>query len=151
MQFKPTTTRRGLLFVAGTVWAGAGGMLAYRGIAFIEEAALHPVALLLTAAVGGVFFFSLMFRKISARHIARILHIAHERPCLFSFLGWKSYFMMGLMISMGVLLRKASFVPRDELGTAYVTMAVPLLASSFRFFRTGATMQLPLARSRGND
>jgi hypothetical protein len=140
MHLKPTTTRRGLLFMAGIVWAVAGGILGYRGIRFIEQAALHPAALLLVAAVGGALFFVFMFQKISGRHIVRILHITHDRPCLFSFVGWKSYLMMGLMITMGVLLRKASFIPREELGTAYVTMAVPLLASSFRFFRTGATM-----------
>lgn len=137
MQLKPTTTRRGLLFMAGVVWAIAGGILAYRGVRFIDEAALHPVVLFLVGATGGALFFAFMFRKISARHIFRILHITHERPCLFSFLSWKSYLMMALMITLGVLLRSAGFIPREELGTAYVMMAVPLLASSVRFFSTG--------------
>jgi hypothetical protein len=126
--------------MAGIVWAFAGGMLAYRGVRFIDEASMHPVVLFLLGALGGVFFFAFMFRKISARHILRILHIAHERPCLFSFLSWRSYIMMALMISFGVLLRSASFIPHEDLGTVYVMMAVPLLASSARFFKTGAIM-----------
>ncbi len=137
MVLKPTTTRRGLLFMAGVVWAVAGGILAYRGLNFIGEAAPHPVVLFVIGAAGGALFFVVMFRTISARHIFRIVHITHERPCLFSFLGWKSYLMMALMITLGMLLRNASFVPRDELGTAYLMMAVPLLASSYRFFHTG--------------
>ena len=140
MQLKPATTRRGLLFMAGIVWAIAGGILGYRGVGFIDEAALHPIVLFLVGAAGGALFFAFMFRRISARHVLRILHIPHERPCMFSFLSWKSYVMMALMITLGVLLRSASFIPREQLGTLYVTMAVPLLASSFRFFRTGAGM-----------
>jgi len=140
MLLKPTTTRRGLLFVAGTVWAIAGGLLAYRGLSFIAEEALHPVVLFVIGAAGGALFFVVLFRKISARHILRILRITHERPCLFSFFGWKSYLMMGLMITLGILLRNASFIPRVELGTAYLMMAVPLLASSFRFFHSGVKM-----------
>ncbi len=137
MLLKPTTTRRGLLFMAGAVWALAGGLLGYRGIRYVDDAALHPFVLVLVGAVGGVFFFALVFRKISARHIHRILGIKHERPCLFSFLSWRSYVLMGLMISLGILLRSAAFIPRDELGTAYVMMAVPILVSSSRFFRQG--------------
>ncbi len=140
MLCKPTTTRRGLLFMAGIVWAIAGGILAYRGAGYIDEAALHPLVPFLIGAAGGALFFGLMFRKISARHIFRILHIPHERPCLFSFLSWKSYLMMSLMISLGILLRRASFIPHDGLGTAYIMMAVPLLASSARFFRTGLAL-----------
>jgi hypothetical protein len=138
MLLKPATTRRGLLFMAGTAWAIAGGILAYRGVRFIDEAALHPVVLFLVGAVGGALFFAFMFRRVSARHIARIQNIAHERPCLFSFLSWKSYIMMTLMISLGVLLRSASFIPRDGLGTFYIMMSVPLLVSSFRFYRAGS-------------
>jgi hypothetical protein len=134
---KPTTTRRGLLFLAGIVWAIAGGILAYRGMNFIDETALHPVVLFLVGASGGVLFFVFLFKKISARHILRILGITYERPCLFSFLSWKSYLVMTLMITLGVLVRSASWIPREELGTAYIMMAVPLLTSSFRFFKTG--------------
>ena len=137
MLLKPTTTRRGLFFMAGVAWAVAGGILGYRGVRFIDEAALHPVVFFLIGAAGGALFFALMFRRISARHILRILHIPHERPCMFSFLSWKSYIMMALMISLGVFMRSASFIPREQLGTFYITMAVPLLASSVRFFRTG--------------
>src|SRR5512140_1275963 len=137
MLLKPTTTRRGLLFMAGGVWAIAGGILAYRGVRFIDEAAVHPAVLFVVGGAGGALFFALMFRKISARHVFRILHITHERPCLFSFLSWRSYTIMALMIALGVLLRRASFIPHAGLGTAYVMMAVPLLASSFRFFRSG--------------
>ena len=140
MLLKPTTTRRGLLFMAGMVWAMAGGILAYRGVSFIDEAALHPVVLFLIGAAGGALFFGIMFRRISARHIYRIVHISHEHPCLFSFLSWKSYLLMACMITLGVLLRSAAFIPREEIGTAYVMMAIPLLASSFRFFRTGVGM-----------
>ena len=139
MLLKPTTTRRGLLFMAGIVWAVAGGILAYRGVGFIDEAALHPVVLFLIGTAGGAFFFAFMFRKISARHVFRILHITHERPCLFSFLSWKSYLMMALMITVGVLLRRTSFIPHEDLGTAYLMMAVPLLTSSFRFFQTAVS------------
>jgi len=40
------------------------------------------------------------------------------------------------MISMGIVLRKSEVVSPEYLSFMYVTMGIPLLMSSFRFYYT---------------
>lgn len=60
-----------------------------------------------------------------------------DYPCLFSFFNVRSYLVMILMISMGITLRLSGWVPALYLSAVYLTMSVPLLLSSVRFYRTG--------------
>lgn len=122
------------MFMAAVVWLFVGSMLFVKGFAFMlgNDTGL---ALELSVSVSlGLMFFALLFSKIVAKHVARILNIKHERPCLFSFFNWKSYLMMGTMISSGISLRTFHLVPMAYLSCFYVTMGTPLLLSSYRFF-----------------
>jgi hypothetical protein len=135
--FKPGIPKRWLLFLASLVWACAGGILAARGYFLIMEALSPHAPRLELGLVGGVFFFLLLFRRISARHIRRIDGLLPERPCMFSFFNWRSYGMMALMIGLGIVLRKSRLIPTDDLGTFYISMGIPLLFSSVRFAHRG--------------
>lgn len=131
---KPVVNRHYLMFMAAMVWLFAGCMLFVKGFAFMPGN-YSDLALELSISVSfGLLFFALMFSKIVAKHIARILNIKHDRPCLFSFFNWKSYLMMGTMISLGVLLRSFQLVSLVYLSCFYVAMGIPLLLSSYRFF-----------------
>lgn len=133
--YKPAINKRYLMFVAALVWFFAGGMLFYKGISFmIENPSFIEIKLAISIVIG-LLFFAIMFSKIVAKHITRILNIKHEKPCLFSFFSWKSYLMMGLMISIGILLRTFKVVPMEYLSCFYVAMGTPLLISSHRFIQ----------------
>ena len=101
--------------------------------------------------VGGIIFYLLLFSGLSAKHTLRILEMTEMRPCLFSFFNVRSYLMMVLMISMGITLRKSGVVPPDYLSVLYLTMSVPLLLSSLRFYYTGFFYRkiLPVAGQSG--
>lgn len=71
------------------------------------------------------------------KHSRRIINMEEQRPCLFSFFNFRSYLMMALMISMGILLRKTGIVPLSYLSFFYILMGIPLLMSSFRFYYYG--------------
>lgn len=133
--FKPGVPKRYLMFVAALVWLFAGCMLVYKGLLFmiIDDLQVLIIKLLISISLG-LLFFVLMFSKIAAKHVSRILNIKHENPCLFSFFNWKSYLMMGSMITLGILLRTFHLVPMFYLSCFYVAMGTPLLLSSSRFF-----------------
>ena len=57
-----------------------------------------------------------------------------EKPVLFSFFNLKSYLMMFSMISLGITLRLSVLVTPEHLALMYVTMGIPLLMSSIRFY-----------------
>lgn len=132
-KFKPSVPKRYLMLVAASVWLFAGGMLLYKGLSVMIYVDFMVLKLLISVALGIVFFF-LLFSRIVKKHIARIIGLKSKSPCFFSFFSWKSYLLMGFMISMGILLRKSNLLSPEYLAAFYVTMATPLLISSFYFF-----------------
>jgi hypothetical protein len=132
-RIKPGVSRRTLFFVAAGAWLTAGSILLYRG----EQALGGDIMLTLCGVGGGLVFFRFLFQRITGRHIKRIRSIVHARPCLFSFLDWRGYGLMTLMISGGILVRTSGVVPPLLLGALSVGMGTPLVISSLRFAGAG--------------
>jgi hypothetical protein len=109
-------------------------------LAFADHLLLH-VAI---ALVGGIAFFFLLFKKISRKHVRRILAIDIAKPCLFSFFDFKGYVMMALMITGGLLIRAFKLIEPSILYTFYACMGTPLLLSATRFYHSFATYANPV-------
>ncbi len=129
-----TVSKRVLLFEAALVWTFAGGMLLFRGSSMLEASSGFSWLKIITCICSGVIFFVLVFTKISRKHVDRINNLFGERHFFYEFFNFKSYLMMAGMITMGILLRKSLIVPLASLSLAYITMGIPLLFSSFRFY-----------------
>ncbi len=132
--FIPCVSKRYLLLIAALVWTFAGGMLLYRGYSLNNPLPAYWEVKLLLCLIAGLIFFLLLFNRISAKHIRRIRNLHQEHPGMFSFFNLKSYMMMFLMITLGVSLRKSGTIAPEYLSLLYVTMGIPLLMSSFRFY-----------------
>jgi len=139
---KPATSRRNLLFIAALVWTFAGGMLLTKGIVMMGIQTDFLLVRIIASLIGGAVFYAVLFTKISKKHIARIIRMKNDRPFIFSFFNFRSYFMMAVMISMGVFLRKSGIVSPFYLSVLYVTMGIPLFASAFRFYYSGIYYRL---------
>lgn len=134
--FIPRVSKHYLLLVAALVWTFAGGMLLFRGLTINNPLPAHWELKLLLCIVAGLLFFRLLFNRISAKHVLRIKNLPIERPTIFSFFNLKSYLMMFSMIALGITLRLTGAVSPEYLSFMYVTMGIPLLMSSFRFYST---------------
>ena len=133
-KLKPGVPRRWLLILAALAWTFAGGMLLWKGINYGQATA--GLAWKVPVGTGlGIVFYLLVFRKLSAKHSRRILELEADRPCMFSFFSWRSYLMMGIMITMGISLKRAGIIPLELLPLVYFGMGIPLLLSSLVFFR----------------
>lgn len=130
----PRIPKTYLLLVAALVWTFAGGMLLFRGYTFLMEYPYFIAIKLVGCALCGLLFFKLLFVRISQKHVLRIRNLPIDHPCLFSFFNLKSYLMMTLMISSGIALRITGVISPEYLSLIYVTMGIPLLMSSFRFY-----------------
>jgi hypothetical protein len=133
-KLKPSVSKKNLLVIAGIIWSFAGGMLLTKGITLLLIENTYLFAEISAGVSLGVAFYFLMFSKISFKHINRIFHIEIKKPCLFSFFSFRSYLMMGLMISSGIGLRKLDIINHEVLYVFYITMGTPLLMSSIRFY-----------------
>lgn len=136
---KPGVPRRALFFVASFVWGIAGLILCIRG--WIAMSLGSPTVLPLADGAAGALFYYFMFARIPRKHIQRISAIPHRLPCAFSFLDWRGYAIMALMITLGITLRISGIIPPSILGSVYIVMGVALLLSSARFVATGTQRQ----------
>ena len=136
-RLKPKLPKRYLLFLAAVVWTFAGGMLLFKGAAFMRDVKDYVWLRILISAIGGALFYVVLFSKISIKHTRRILNLKSESPCLFSFFSIKSYILMAIMITSGILLRKSGIIGMGYLSVIYLTMGIPLFLSAFRFYYFG--------------
>ena len=134
--FTPRVPRIYLLLIAALVWTFAGGMLLFRGSLFLKDSPHRIILKLIGCIIGGMLFFILLFNRISGKHVDRIVNFPVARPSVFSFFNLKSYIMMAFMITSGITLRKTGVVSPEYLAIVYLTMGIPLLMSSFRFYYT---------------
>ncbi|MCX6288007.1 MAG: hypothetical protein NTY96_12920 [Bacteroidetes bacterium] len=137
-KFKPSVSRHNLLFIAGLAWTTAGGILMWRGLDYEMKHSAHLWLNILIGIIIGVPFYIILFARISRKHIKRIWGLSIPYPCAFSFFNFRSYIMMMLMITTGVLLRKFDVINKEYLFTFYIGMAFPLLISAFRFYYSWA-------------
>jgi hypothetical protein len=138
-KYKPSVSRHNLLFIAGLAWTTAGGILAGRGLAYLAAEGDHLWWRLAGGLLFGGIFYLLLFSRISKKHIIRIRGLAIPYPCAFSFFNARSYILMAVMITGGIMLRKSDVISKVWLYNFYVTMGVPLLVSAARFFWYWAT------------
>jgi hypothetical protein len=112
----------------------AGGILGGRGLFHVIRYGSWPALRIVIATLLGFVFYVILFARISGKHIRRIRGLNIPYPCAFSFFNLRSYLMMGIMITGGILLRHFEVIRHDLLYTFYITMGVPLLMSASRFF-----------------
>jgi len=73
------------------------------------------------------------FLRVVDKNLGRILPMDGKR-CVFSFMSWKSYLVVGLMTAMGIGLRHSP-IPKHYLAVLYIGIGLALILSSIRYLR----------------
>ncbi len=133
-KYKPAVKRNFLLLIAGIVWECVGIMLLILAFSWLSASSNTNIHVIVGA---GVVFALLAhhfgFLRIADKNLNRILPM-DEKKCLFSFISWKSYLVIVVMISMGVLLRHST-IPKKHLAILYIGIGLALILSSIRYMR----------------
>lgn len=131
---KPAVKKPVLLFLSGIMWFCVGIML--------NAFATHWLIIygkslsFLFAGIGCLLALTIHhfgFLKVADKNLGRI-DLLSERPCVFSFMSWKSYILVAVMISLGITLRHSS-IPKQYLAIIYIGIGLALMLSSIRYFR----------------
>jgi len=133
-KYKPAVTKTILLFLAGIAWIGVGITLLFLAFSWLSAVSktdvyLYSGAGILLALV--VHHFG--FLRIVDKNLKRILQMNGKR-CLFTFISWKSYLVIAVMVTMGALLRN-SMIPKKDLAVLYIGIGLALILSSVRYIR----------------
>jgi hypothetical protein len=131
---KPAVTKSALLLLAGFVWLCVGTMLLVLAHAWLSDAP-GPIAIMFFGfgVVLALLVHHFGFLKIVDKNIERILPIV-EKKCLFSFITWKSYMIILVMVALGTLLRQSA-IPHQDLAILYTGIGLALILSSLRYIR----------------
>ena len=133
-KYNPAVSKNVLLLMAGVVWDAVGFMLLYLAFSWLLSASAIHVSIYIA---GGILLALLVhhfgFLKIVNRNICRILEM-DKKKCFFSFIPYKSYLIIVLMVFIGIVLRR-SMIPRYDLSILYIGIGLAMILSSVRYLR----------------
>ena len=130
---KPAVSKTWLIVMAGLMWSVVGLMLcrlAYHWLAIIHWRWIAPLELL--GIVLALMAHQLCFSRIAQKNIAR-LSLLTEKTCIFAFQRWNGYFLVGLMITLGIVLRNLA-IPKPHLAVLYTTIGGALFLGSLQYY-----------------
>ena len=132
-RIKPAASKYLLIALAGLMWSTVGVMLCSMAYYWLKEVDW------LTALPSGFFgiILSLVvyrfgFSGIAKKNIDRIC-LLPEKGCIFAFQAWKSYLIIVVMITLGIILRHST-IPKHYLAIVYTTIGGALLLSSLHYY-----------------
>jgi hypothetical protein len=133
-KFTPLVDKRILVLLSGLMWCGVGVMLIIFAVSWLspyngkEQLFFYSAGFLAAMPIRHFGFL-----KIADKNLNRLLPLT-EKKCLFSFMTWKSYIIVLLMVSMGIALRHSS-IPKRYLSILYNGIGLALFLSGIRYFR----------------
>lgn len=134
---KPGVPKRVLFFMASLIWAYAAFRVFKMAWLYAPEGTLPLWVVIVFGLIGFVIFFNFVFIKVSRKYICRITSLGQKNPCLFAFFGWKSYLLIAIMVSMGILSARMHLIPLFLQGIFYIALGGSLLFSAIMFFNAG--------------
>jgi hypothetical protein len=133
-KWKPGVHKGGLLLMAGLIWMGIGVMLDVLSYEWLKgQRTDHAVLATVIGFLGALVIHHFGFLRVVDKNLARILPMEGKR-CVFSFMPWKSYILVAIMMLMGFLLRHSS-IPKLYLSALYLGIGTALVLSSIRYLR----------------
>ena len=133
-KWKPGVPKNGLLLIAGLLWIAIGIMLDAMAFSWLKiENRGDILFAALTGFAAALFIHHFGFLRIVDRNLARILPMEGRR-CVFSFMPWKSYVLIAVMVTAGILLRHSP-MPKKYLAILYIAIGTALIMSSVRYLR----------------
>jgi hypothetical protein len=132
--FTPRVDKRILVFLAGLMWCGVGVMLVRFSVSWLSLLTGKEQIFYYTAGFAAAMpIHHFGFLKIADKNLSRLMPLT-EKKCLFSFITWKSYIIILIMVAMGLALRHSA-LPKRYLSILYNGIGLALFLSGIRYFR----------------
>lgn len=140
IKFTPLAGRKTLILLAGVMWVCVGIMLMTMSYNWLSVLSSQQMLMFFSAGfVIAMPVHHMGFIKIVNKNLNRLLPISGKR-CLFSFITWKSYLIIIIMMSMGMALRHSA-LPKQYLSIIYTGIGLALFLSGTKYFSKLADIQ----------
>lgn len=133
-KFTPAVDKSVLILMAALMWCGVGIMLMRYAVSWLSSCSTREQIFFYTLGfLAAMPIHHFGFLKIADKNLNRILALT-EKTSPFSFMTWKSYLIVLIMVSMGIALRHSS-LPKRYLSILYNGIGLALFLSGIRYFR----------------
>lgn len=122
-----------LLLIAALVWSAAGVNILRIGI--IEYPPYFSLINALLSAVVFVIFELFIFGRLVKKHTKRIDAYGDEKQLWIKFFDVKSFIIMAVMMTGGILLRALHLAPTEFIAVFYTGLGAALLLAGILFGR----------------
>ena len=135
-KWTPAAAKSWLFAAAGLMWSGVGVYLCSLTVEWLK-----PVnnGIRIWLIFGGVMLaisiYAFGFSRFADKNIRRITAIPKEKVCIFAFQQWSSYPLVVFMISLGIILRQYSPIPKPWLAAMYIGIGGSLFLASFNYYK----------------
>ena len=146
-KIKPAAGKNTLIFLSGLMWVAVGSLMLSFSVDWLRSSRQNHT--LLMAGLGfaaALVIHHFGFLKIVDKNLGRI-SLMKDQPCVFSFMTWKSYIIVAIMMAMGILLRHSP-IPKPYLSVLYIGIGLSLILSSIRYLRIFVKTQIHTERGR---
>ncbi|KPK33480.1 MAG: hypothetical protein AMK70_09425 [Nitrospira bacterium SG8_35_1] len=131
-KFDPAVDKRILIALSGTIWTFVGIILCNLSLNWLLDSAGEDLLVIAAAGIVAALLIGYFgFLKIVNRNIDRIV-AKPSKVCIFAFQPWKSYFIVIIMITLGIFLR-SSPVPKKYLSIIYSGFGGAMILSSLKY------------------
>jgi hypothetical protein len=124
-----------LPLIAGAMWCGVGIMLSVMAIRWLSGYSGNVLLFVVSGVAFALIMRRFSFLKVAEKNLDRIAELP-TRPCIFSFISWRSWLLVAFMITLGITLRHSP-MPKEYLAVIYMGIGMGLLLSGLKYFRIG--------------
>jgi hypothetical protein len=138
-RLNPAVDKKFLILLAGALWCGVGIMLISFAISWLAGyQGKGRFLFYLAGFLAAMPIHHFGFLKLVNKNLHRLMPVTEKR-CLFSFITWKSYLIIVIMVSMGIALRH-SRIPKQYLSILYNGIGLGLFLSGTKYFRVSFSL-----------
>jgi hypothetical protein len=140
-KYDPAVDKRFLIALSGIIWSIVGIGLCILAINWLSQQTVrNPLWFASAGIILSLLIHHFVFLKLVDRNIKRILS-RQGKVCIFGFQPWKSYFIILIMVGMGMILRRSA-LPKSYLAIIYIGFGGAMLLSSIRYHRIFSSLLL---------
>jgi hypothetical protein len=130
----PAVDKKILVLLAGLMWCGVGIMLVKLALGWLGQySGDRAWVFYLSGFLAAMPIHHFGFLRIADKNLQRLLPLT-EKKCVFSFMTWKSYIIVLIMVSLGITLRHSA-IPKQYLSILYNGIGLALFLSGIRYLR----------------
>ncbi len=133
-KYKPAVSKSKLLLFAGILWIAVGTILCSFAFHWLQHyTGKNALVFIVLGILLALIIHHFGFLRVVDKNLGRI-SLMEIKVCAFSFMSWKSYLLVIVMMSFGFLLRHSD-IQKEYLSLIYIAIGGALALSSIRYFR----------------